>query len=77
MEGMDWLIIVSGVLGVVAIIAGVKWVQAKKVIKEFAEAIAYLSAAIEDDNITREECKNIVKEFGDVITAVVDLVGKK
>jgi len=73
---MDYWIIVSAVLAILGVLASVKWAQVKSLLKEVSEALVVLSAAIEDDKISREECEEIVNEFGDVIIAVMKLVGK-
>ncbi len=70
---MEWLSIVSGVLGVIAVIFGVKWGQVKKLIKELMEVVGAISTALEDDDISKEEVKNIAKESGDVIAAAAKL----
>ena len=73
---MDYWVIVSAVLAVLGVLASVKWAQVKSLLKEVSEALVVLSAAIEDDKISREECEEIVNEFRDVIIAVMKLVGK-
>ena len=73
---MDYWIIVSAVLAILGVLASVKWAQVKSLLKEVSEALVVLSAAIEDDKISREECEEIANEFGDVIIAVMKLVGK-
>ena len=73
---MDYWVIVSAVLAILGVLASVKWAQVKSLLKEVSEALVVLSAAIEDDKISREECEEIVNEFGDVIIAVMKLVGK-
>jgi len=73
---MDYWIIVSAVLAILGVLASVKWAQVKSLLKEVSEALVVLSAAIEDDKISREECEEIVNEFRDVIIAVMKLVGK-
>jgi thiamine monophosphate synthase len=73
---MDWLAMLSAVLGIVAIIFGVKLAQVKALIKEMAEALAVLSAAVEDNDITRKELEQILSEFKDVVLAALKLVGK-
>ena len=68
---MDWFAFASVVLAVIAIVAGVYWVKAKRVIKEVAELLTAISDAVEDDDVTKDELKKIVEEFGDVIASVV------
>ena len=71
-----WIIVLSAVLAILGVLASVKWAQVKSLLKEVSEALVVLSAAIEDNKISREECEEIVNEFGDVIIAVMKLVGK-
>ena len=73
---MDWLEILAIVLGILSILFGAKWKQAKGLIKEIAEALTVTSNAITDNNITSDERKNIVKEWGDVILAAKNLIKK-
>ena len=69
--------IISIVVGIIAIVAGIKWMQLKTVIRELAQAFDTLSNAIEDDNVTSDEAKSILKEFGDVAVAVAKLLKRK
>ena len=69
--------IISIVVGIIAIIAGIKWMQLKTLIREIAQAFDTLSNAIEDDNVTSDEAKSILKEFGDVAVAVAKLLKRK
>lgn len=73
---MDWEIIIPIVLGIVAIIFGVKWHQVAKLLKEAGEALITTSEAMEDKKITKEEVVKVLKEWADVILAGKKLVGK-
>ena len=73
---MSWEL-VSAILGVVAIIASIKFVQVKALLKEFAEAVVVISSALEDDTVTVEEGRKIVEECMDVVNASIKLVSKK
>ena len=71
--------IILGVLGVLLLVAGtiwVKWQKAKTLLKELSEALVRLSAAVEDDKISRAELDNLVNEFGDVLVAATKLFKK-
>lgn len=46
---------------------GVKYEKAKKTLRELTEAILVTSDALEDDELTREELREIVKEWKDVV----------
>jgi len=73
---MDWQIIVPIILGVVAIVFGVKWHQVASLLKETGEALITTSEAMEDKKITKDEVVQILKEWADVILAGKKLVGK-
>lgn len=74
---MDWIDIIASVFGVLIVLFVVYWRRLKSVIKELAEALVVLSSAVEDDKLTRDELKQIVEEFGDVIAEFIKLIGKK
>ena len=48
-----------------------------KLFKESYEAINAIDKALEDDNLSKTELKNIKKEMKDVIAAFKDLISKK
>ena len=82
-EGLDLSGIITIVLTLVTTFAGGLWLKAKgklsKVVKLGKEAIDVASAiddALEDDKLTKDEIKNLKKEFGDVKKAWKDLTGK-
>ena len=72
---MDWQYWV-GIIGGVATIGfpiligvlGTKWTRAKRFIKEMKEVWMAIDAAVEDDNITKEEVQQVAKEMADVIS---------
>ncbi len=66
---IDISIIISLVLLVLSLVLGGKWLSAKKFLKEVAEALTVTSKAIEDDQITRKELKDLIKEWNEVIEA--------
>ena len=75
----QYIEIVLAVLGVAVVVLGtvwVKWAKAKKLLKELAEALTYLSAVMEDDKFTDDEIRKIREEFVDVIIAAGELFAK-
>lgn len=73
MELINWAEIAGGVLLLASILFGFKLRQAKKLLKELAEAITALSDAVADNKITNDERNNMLKQFGDVIKAAQKL----
>jgi hypothetical protein len=55
--------IISGVLGIVAVVLAVKWTASKKLLKDVADAV-------QDDKITKEEALTIIND-------VKAILGKK
>jgi len=77
---MNWetiLAIVSSILFIISIVTGVKWSQAKNVLKEVAEALTVTSEALADDAVSNTERQTILKEWGDVIAAAKALIGRQ
>jgi len=69
---MDVYEIVVLAIGIVmALVGGVYFGKAKTFIKELREAFDKLDDALQDDKITKEELKEIVKEFLDVVRVFV------
>ena len=60
--------ILAVVFGVAATFLGVKYQKVKKTVKEVGEAITVTANAIDDDKITEEELKMVVKEWKDVVS---------
>ncbi len=78
---MDWLInnwvsILAVALLGLSLLTGLKWQQAKHVLKDAALALTTLSLALEDNKLTAEERAQISTRFADVLTAVRELIGK-
>lgn len=73
---MDWWIIGAAIAGVVAVVLGVKWVQAVKVLREIGEAFTKTADAMEDKNLTKQEAVELLKEWLDVVSAIRTLVRK-
>uniref|UniRef100_A0A6M3IQ98 Holin n=1 Tax=viral metagenome TaxID=1070528 RepID=A0A6M3IQ98_9ZZZZ len=72
----NWLEVAFGILFIITLILGVKWKQAKNLLKELAEALTATSVVVEDDDITAEERKVLLKEWVDVINSAKRLIGK-
>ena len=72
---MDWYEIAGIVMGAIGLLWG-GWKLLKHIPREIAEAFTVIANAIEDDNITREELKQIVESFRDIWLAVQKIVGK-
>lgn len=68
--------IIAVILFLISILFGLKWKQAKALLKEIAEALTATSDALDDDDVTDIERRNILKEWGDVITAARSLLRK-
>ena len=69
---MDVYEIVVLAIGIVmALVGGVYFGKAKTFIKELREAFDKLDDALQDDKITKEELKEIVKEFLDVVRVFI------
>lgn len=73
---MDWQIIIPIILGIVAVLCGIKWHQVASLLKETGEALITTSEAMEDKKITPTEVKDILREWAEVILAGKKLVGK-
>ena len=59
--------ILTIVLALLSIFLGVKYKKAKQIMKEVAEAMDKTYKAIEDNEITEEELKQVIKEWADVL----------
>lgn len=73
---MDWSVIITAILGILAIFTSVKWTQLKKVLKEAAEAMSATSAALEDDRLSKDEVASILKEWSELLAAGKKLFSK-
>jgi len=72
----NWFQVGFGVLFLISLLCGLKWKQAKALLKEVAEALTATSAALEDDDITLSERKKLLKEWKEVILAAKTLAGR-
>ncbi len=68
--------IVASVLFLISIVFGMKWRQAKALLKEVAEALTVTSNALEDDDIMPSEREALLREWRDVIIAARELLRK-
>ena len=66
--------ILAIVLALLSIYFGSKYRKAKRIMKELAEAIDKTYKAIEDDKITEEELKRVLKEWKDLLEIWRDLL---
>lgn len=73
---MDYQVIALAVLGIVALIFGVKWVQVARLLKEIGEVCFTTSEAMYDNKITKDEARKILKELADVVLAGKMVFGK-
>lgn len=80
---MDWTVIVSAVLGVVAVVAGGFWLKAKgklaqiaSLVKEAYEVVAKINEVLADDKVEKSEVEALKKELADVKDAFKVLIGK-
>jgi len=62
--------ILTIVLALLSVFLGAKYRKAKRIMKEFAEAINKTYKAIEDNQLTEEEMKQVIKEWKDVLESI-------
>ena len=58
------------VLAVLSVYFSKQYAKAKRVLKELAEAIGVTYEAIEDDKLTKDELKKILREWQDVLNTI-------
>jgi len=66
--------ILTIVLALLSIFLGVKYKKAKRIMKEVAEAMDKTYKAIEDNKVTKDELKQVIKEWADVLKIWRDLL---
>jgi len=66
--------ILTIVLALLSLYFGSKYKKAKQVMKELAEAIDKTYKALEDNKITEEELKGVLKEWKDLLEIWRDLL---
>ena len=59
--------ILTIILALLSLYFGSKYKKAKQVMKELAEAMDKTYKAIEDNKITKDELKQVIKEWADVL----------
>ena len=78
LEWYEIAIIIVGVLGF--IVGGVyakKWQQMVKLLRELSDAFDVTADALEDKKLTKAEATELLKEWHDVYSALLALIGKK
>ena len=75
MSGDLILGVVSLVLFILAGVFAAKWMKAKIILKEVAEALNVTYDALNDNTISKEEKTKILKEWADVAAAVKGFLG--
>jgi hypothetical protein len=79
---MEWLIglfdeqIIKYILGAIILFLGWRYQAAKALIKEIGDLCDILGESLEDDELSEEERKSIMKEARDVFIAIKKLLGK-
>lgn len=68
--------IIGGILAIVSGIFGKKWFDAKKVARNIVDIADTVVNAVEDDKVTDEEVKDIVKESKGVLKSERKKVNK-
>jgi len=66
--------ILTIILLLLSIYFGSRYRKAKRIMKELAEAMDKTYKAIEDDKITKDELKQVIKEWMDVLEIWRDLL---
>ena len=66
--------ILTIILALLSLYFGSKYKKAKQVMKELAEAIDKTYKALEDNKITEEELKGVLKEWKDLLEIWRDLL---
>ena len=59
--------ILTIILALLSIFLGAKYREAKRIMKELAEAMDKTYKAIEDNKVTEDELKKVLKEWKDVL----------
>ena len=67
---MDWLGIVAGGLGILAVVLGTKLTRVKIILSEFSDIPETIALALDDNKVTKDELKAILKECGELIEAI-------
>ena len=62
MDTMDWVAVVLPVFGIIVGLLGWRWTRAKKLLADVVAILTLISDAVQDDELTRQEVKDIVAE---------------
>jgi len=73
----NWEVLVTVLLALLTTFFGVRFANVKKALKETIEIVDELLKAIEDDKITKEETKKIVKEAKEAKAAWIKVFNSK
>ena len=73
----NWEVLVTVLLALLTTFFGVRFANIKKALKETIEIVDELLKAIEDDKITKEETKKIVKEAKEAKAAWIKVFNSK
>jgi len=73
----NWEVLVTVLLALLTTFLGVRFANVKKALKETIEIVDELLKAIEDDKITKEETKKIVKEAKEAKAAWIKVFNSK
>ncbi len=77
MDNIEVIMIIVALLGLtVGGFFSMKWKQACELLKELGEAFTRTSEALEDKKLTREEAVGLLKEWQDVFTKVMLMLGR-
>uniref|UniRef100_A0A6H1ZNB3 Uncharacterized protein n=1 Tax=viral metagenome TaxID=1070528 RepID=A0A6H1ZNB3_9ZZZZ len=73
---MEWAEILSVVLGLLTVFVGIQWVAVKSLFRATANLLTTVSDAVEDDQLTREEVKEIAATATELLKAFQGIRGK-
>jgi len=62
--------VLTAILAVVSFLLGAKWRKAKAVLRDLAKALEDTYQALEDDKLTKEELKQLIKDWKKVLENV-------
>ena len=77
---MEWFEILAYVVGILGVVLGVafwrRWEGVVTLLKELGEAFTKSAEALEDKKLTKEEAVALLKEWNDVVSAILILLPK-
>ncbi len=62
--------VLTAILAVVSFFLGARWRKAKAVLRDLAKALEDTYQALEDDKLTKEELKQLIKDWKKVLENV-------